>query len=462
MNKNEEYLAREKKYIYTSTVGEPILSFGDGVWVTDADGKKYLDGTSQISLLNTGYSPYEIKMAMNLVFGSGVHSCISADYPFKIEIPFSRRVGALKEYEEISRAALAKKLIELTDPIMPFEKKVMFEVSGATAVNAAAMLAMITYGRAHGWDTVKLAKYFFRADDIFVPSHYAPFMFSLLAFEGAFHGRHGIAKLLTDSKSVHLWGLSSSCAVGRIDFPFCEEIGALDKIDMIIRRLSQYAPVIGFFFEPVQGEGGINVPDKVAFRELCDFLRGKGIPLIADEIQAGLGRTGKMFACEHFGIQPDMVLLSKSLAAGLPLGVVVASVEKFPDLEPGMHSGSMHCTPLACAVAQANLPLIERNLKNAEQRGEFAMKWLRYFKHNFHPFIVDARGLGLLLGIEMISVDVRNKFVELCRNTQPIGLILAPCGVKTARFCLPIIIKHDEMCLAIDIMRRALEMITSF
>lgn len=453
-----EYMEREKKYLYTTTVGEPVLALGNSVFVRDVNGKEYLDGTSQISLLNTGYNPLEVKMAIEHVFNSGIHSCISADYPFSIDISFSRHFGVMSEYKEISRAALAKKLIEITNPIMPFEKRVMFEVSGATAVNTAAMLAMISYGRTHGWDTGKLAKLFFRSDDMLVPSHYPSFMFSFLAFKGAFHGRHGIAKLLTDSKPVHLWGLSSSCAVGRIDFPLYREIGILDKIDMLIRRLSQYAPVIGFFFEPVQGEGGIYVPDIKALREICDFLKDKGISLIADEIQAGLGRTGKMFACEHFGIQPDMILLSKSLAAGLPLGAIVANTEKFPDLEPGMHSGSMHCTPLACAAAQANLGLIEQNLKNAAKKGRFAMQWLCEFKDKFGYFIKDVRGLGLLLGIEMETSEARNKFVKLCRKMEPIGLILASCGEKTVRFCPPIIITHDRMSLAIDIMRRALEM----
>ena len=137
-----------------------------------------------------------------------------------------------------------------------------------------------------------------------------------------------------------------------------EEIFCNGYTTNTIKNLEKFAPVVAFVFEPVQGEGGINIPDAGFLRELIDYLRARGIYIIADEVQTGFGRTGKMFACEHFGVKPDMVVLSKSLGAGLALGAVVVNDDMFPDLEPGMHSGSHLADPMAVAAAIANIDMI--------------------------------------------------------------------------------------------------------
>jgi len=449
---DRQYMAREQAYIYMTTVDTPVLHHGKGVMVTDVAGKECLDFTSQICLLNTGYSPPEIVKAIEFT-AKRLHSCISADFPFCFEF----------KGMEISRAALARELIDLSDSVMPSRpKKVLFEVSGATAVNAAAMLAMISHRRKDNrWSTDDLRRLFFDGN-IFSPWPYDPFSCSFLAFKRAFHGRHGLAKLLTNSKPVHLWGTSASCSVGRLTFPKLGMSRKAEEItreaDEIIKQLENRGPVIAFFFEPVQGEGGINVPDPEGLSILINHLRGRGIRIIADEIQSGLGRTGTMLACEQLGIQPDMILLSKSLGAGLPLGALIADTDLFPDLETGMHSGSMHCTPLACAAGLANLRLIRKNLKNAEKMGEYAGVELVRIWRDYKDIIQEVRGLGLMIGIEFHTLEQRKTVLKKCKEN---GLLLAGCGEKTIRFYPPITVKKKELNSGLEKFRQALQFCAS-
>lgn len=449
LTKTEKYMRRERKAIFTTTVGAPILKNGKGVCFTDIEGKQYLDFTSQISLANTGHNHPLVVQAIEIAAKSGITSNISADWPYQFNV-----LG-----EEVSRAALAEKLIKISQKIMPFRKRVLFEVSGATAVNAAMKMVKIAHLRGLSSQhviTESLER--FKSDDISDLAEYAefnPFRFSFLAFKKAFHGRHGEAQMGTSSKAVQLWGASSSCVFGRLDVPSGEvrldEI--IKKADYIIQRLERRAPVIGFIFEPIQGEGGFRPPDREGLKMLHDYLQGRGIYTIADEIQSGLGRSGKMFACEHFNIHPDMVLLSKSLAAGLPMGAVIADARKFEDLEPGMHSGSMHCSPVPCAASVINLGIIQDNILNSTKMGELATKRLVDMKKAHPDVIQEVRGLGLMIGIEFFSAEKRN---AVLKRTGEEGLLLAPCGEKTIRFCPPIIINKDEMAEGLNILESSL------
>ncbi|MBU2633598.1 aminotransferase class III-fold pyridoxal phosphate-dependent enzyme [Patescibacteria group bacterium] len=446
-----EYVDREKKSIFTTTLDDsPAIQKGKGVYFLGLDGRKHIDFTSQVSVLSTGYCPDRVVRALKHT-AETVHSGISADWPFCFEF----------EGMEISRAALAEKLIEISDRVMPFPKKIMFEVSGATAVNAALKIAKISYLRKKlGEEEVARRLEYFNNENIFIPSHHDIFRFSFLHCHCSFHGRHAEAHCLTNSKSVQLWGASSSGAFGRLTFPDAsrteEEIKK--EADNLISNLSIHAPVIAFVFEPIQGEGGFRVPDKKNIRTLIGYLGSKGIYIIADEIQAGLGRAGKMFACEHFGIEPDMIILSKSLGAGVPIGAVIANSEKFPDLLSGMHSGSHHCTPLACAAAIVNLKLIEQNLPNAEKMGEYLHKRLDEMKESFSNFVKEVRGKGLMIGVEFYNVDDRNYIIKKAKIIErDLGLLLAPCGKSAIRFCPPIIINEEQIEEGLSIFKKALE-----
>lgn len=452
-DKTRDYIEREKAAIFTTTLDTSlVLTRGKGVSFVGLDGRRYIDCTSQISLLNTGYNPKKVLAYIKAQLESGIHSCISADWAFCKEMP---------DGAEISRAALAEELIKISDSVMPKRrKKVMFEATGALAVNAAAVIAAITYNRKFRkqWTTDQLKESFLH-QDVFVPCHHTPFSYSFLSFKNAFHGRHGVAKDLTDSKAVQKWGPASSCAIGRLTLPYDGwlEEDMIGEVVGITERLRSHAPIVAFFFEPIQGEGGINVPNPEILRKLISLLRSWGVFIIADEIQTGLGRTGKMFGCEHFGIQPDMVLLSKSLGAGLPISAVIADADMFPDLEPGMHSGSMHCTPLACAAAMANLQLIKANLKNAERMGEHTGRLMRLLIELSPAVVKDVRGLGLFWGIEFFKKEYRDRVIELAKVfDRNVGLLLAPCGERVIRFCPPLVIGGEDLDIAISIFSGAI------
>jgi len=299
--------------------------------------------------------------------------------------------------------------------------------------------------------------------DIFIPSQEELCKFSFLVFRNAFHGRHGDVQCLTNSKVKQLWAASSSCAFGRLPFP-APFFGYDDykpywaNIDKTIEKLSKFAPIIAFVFEPIQGEGGINVPDSDFLRGLIGHLKSniREIYLIADEVQTGFGRTGKMFACEHFGIEPDMMVLSKSLGAGLAIGAVVVNDEKFPDLEPGMHSGSHLADPMAVAAAIANIDMIiEQNLVDRSScYGVYAIKRLKEIAKKFPRTIADIRGLGLMIGIEFFSANFRDEVVKECFRE---GLLLAPAGAKVIRMTPPLVVSIPEIDKALDIFENALK-----
>ena len=453
----KHYFLKEKELIGSSTVDfdGPVITGGEGVIGYDLDGKKFLDFTGQISLLNTGYGPEEVVSAICQQARGGAHSCISADFPYLKEIIVKNKKL------EVSRLALAKKLIEITDKIMPFKKRVFFEVSGATAVNLAAKIAQINHLRNRGIKTEDFQRHF--ESDIFIPLQSDLFEFSFLAFRNAFHGRHGLAQLFTNSKTKQLWAASASCAVGRLPFPspetnsdiFSRSIYKI-RTACLIYELEKFAPVVAFVFEPVQGEGGINIPDGAFLKDLIHYLRSRDICIIADEVQTGLGRTGKMWACEHFGIEPDMLVTSKSLGAGLPIGAVIVNDEKFSDLEQGMHSGSHHATPLACAAAIANIDkIIRENLaEQSANHGIYLLTRLKAIKNNCSSMISDVRGLGLMIRIEFYSAERRDKVLKSCKEN---GLLLASAGAKAIRMTPPLIVTIPEIDKALKIFERSLK-----
>lgn len=446
----EEYLEKEKKLIGASTVDftGPVLTGGKGIFVCNLNGEKFLDFTGQISLLNTGYAPKEVVSAI-CQMAKKLHSCISADWPYCVKIKIN---GVEKE---ISRAALAERLIAISSRAMPCpRKRVHFEISGATAVNLALKIAKITYLRKREVRTENFNRFF--ESDIFIPSQHDLFKFSVLHFGVPFHGRHGDSQGLTKSKVMQLWAASSSCAFGRLPFPSpdIDKPHFWKKTFEIIDEVRKFAPIVAFVFEPVQGEGGIRVPDPILLKQLGECLKNEDIFIIADEIQTGLGRTGAMFACEHFDINPDMMITSKSLGAGIPIGAVIVDAGQFPDLEPGMHSGSHHATPLAVAAGIANIDLItEKELvRQSYLYGNYAIKQLRNIAEPY-PGIIEVRGLGLMIGIEFKLPSQRDKIIEYCKKH---GLLLAPAGSKTIRMTPPLIVTKTQIDKALTIFAKAI------
>jgi 4-aminobutyrate aminotransferase len=201
------------------------------------------------------------------------------------------------------------------------------------------------------------------------------------------------------------------------------------------------------FVEPILGEGGYVVPPAEFHRKLKKFTKQHGILLVADEIQSGMGRTGKFLAIEHFGVEPDVVLLAKGLASGLPLGAVIAR-KKIMDWEPGTHGSTFGGNPVSCEASLATLDLLEDGLMvNASKIGTYLLSKLKKLKKT-HPVMADVRGIGLMIGAEFIT-DKKSRqpasliVKEIVNDAFKKGLLLLPCGESVIRFSPPLLVDRD-------------------
>lgn len=329
-----------------------------------------------------------------------------------------------------SEILLAERLVKIAPGHR--EKKVFFTNSGTEATEAA----------------MKLTRYHARR----------PYY---LAFIGCFHGRSMGALSLTASKTVHRRGFAPYIP-GVIHAPYPNpyrppvgvrpEESDLYPIDWIrnvaFQQLVAPEEVAAIFVEPIQGEGGYIVPPRRFFKLLSDVAREFGILLVVDEIQTGLGRTGKMFASEHFQLSPDVMLLAKGLASGLPIGAMISNASLM-NWGPGAHASTFGGNPVACEAALATLDLLESGLiQNAEQMGERMLNRLRFLQKS-HRLIGDVRGLGLMIGIEIVSdretkamaIVERDKIIRRCFEK---GLLILGCGQSVIRFVPPLILKPSE------------------
>jgi len=219
--------------------------------------------------------------------------------------------------------------------------------------------------------------------------------------------------------------------------------------------------VAALFVEPIQGEGGYVVPPPEYLPMLQDLCRRHGILLVVDEIQSGFGRTGKMFACEHWGVEPDILCAAKGIASGMPLGAMIAR-EEISTWTRGTHGSTFGGNPVACAAALATIALIEDGLiENAAEVGSYLMEKLNELKAS-HSSIGDVRGLGLMIGVEFARPDgslapdakMRDQVMQKCFEK---GLLLLSCGESTLRFCPPLIVTREEVDVAIEIFAAAIK-----
>jgi 4-aminobutyrate aminotransferase len=222
--------------------------------------------------------------------------------------------------------------------------------------------------------------------------------------------------------------------------------------------------VAAIFVEPVQGEGGYVVPPQKFFDELRRLAVKYGILLVADEVQSGMGRTGKMFASQHFGLDPDIMALAKGIASGMPLGAMVARAELM-DWKPGAHASTFGGNPVSVAAALATIELLEQELvDNAGHMGAHLMDKLRDLPKRF-PIVGDVRGLGLMIGIELVrdqvtkerAGDLRDKLVQTCFER---GLLVLGAGPNTIRLCPPLVINKDQADFAAQTIEECLGLLT--
>ncbi|MGB9708707.1 acetyl ornithine aminotransferase family protein [Infirmifilum uzonense] len=402
-----------------------VAKRGYGVWLEDPDGNKYLDFNSGIGVNNTGHAHPKVIEAIKRQAELLLHYSLT---DFLYETPVQ----------------LAEKLVKITPGTFP--KKVFYTNSGAESIEAA----------------IKVARGHFKGSRPYI-----------IAFSGSFHGRTMGALSLTASKPVQRKGFSPLVPnVVHVPYPYCYRCPFRQKypdcnmwcVDFIEEWvLKKYVPpeeVAAIAFEPIAGEGGYIVPPPDFFKRLKKLADKYGILLIDDEVQAGIGRTGKWFAIEHWGVEPDLIAIAKGIASGLPLGALVGKRE-IMDLPPGTHASTFGGNPVSCAAAIATLEVIEqeRLLENAQKVGDHAMKRLNEMKEEI-PSIGDVRGKGLMIGVELVKPD-GSPNPELLKNTLDIafksGLLVIGSGLSTIRIAPPLVITREEMDVGLEILKASLK-----
>jgi 4-aminobutyrate aminotransferase len=388
-------IERDRAWASTSNIKEYplVVARGAGVVVEDVDGNRYLDFMAGIAVASTGHAHPRVVAAITEAASRFLHICGGDFY-----------------YEGM--AALCERLAQLAPG--PSKKRVFLSNSGAEAVEGA----------------MKLARHATRRP-------------AFIAFDGAFHGRTYGAMSLTSSKAVQRAGFGPFLPeVHHVKYP---DACAIES-DLFARRVDP-RDVAAIFVEPVQGEGGYIVPPPgflTALRELCDR---HGILLVCDEVQSGIGRTGRMFACEHDGIEPDILVTAKGLGSGMPIGAIIAreSVMTWP---AGAHGSTFGGNPVCCAAALATLDLVEGGLMaNAREMGAQLLAGVQRIAER-HEAIGHVRGLGLMLGIEFVRDTVSRELVQ--RGFRR-GLLLLGAGKSTVRLAPPLVIDEYDVETALGI-----------
>jgi 4-aminobutyrate aminotransferase len=411
-------LERDQKFVSPSytRVYPLVVERGSGCVIEDVDGNLFLDCTAGIAVTATGHCHPHVVAAIQDQAGKLLHMS-GTDFYYQPQID------------------LAQRLAELAPGDSP--KRVFFTNSGAEALEAALKLARWHTGRSRA-----------------------------IAFFGAFHGRTYGAMSLSGSKLVHRRGFSPLVPdIHHTSYPrgctVCADAAGCACVrqieETLFKRVAPPDEVAAIFVEPIQGEGGYHVPPPgflPALRQLCDR---HGILLVADEVQTGMGRTGKLFAVEHWGVEPDILCLAKGIASGMPLGAIVARDEVM-DWPSGSHASTFGGNPVSCRAALATLELLEAGLTaNAAGRGEQLRQGLHRLKAR-HPEIGDVRGLGLMTAMDLVQDGELAPALrdEVVQTSFRHGLLLLGCGEAAIRFCPPLCITAEQIDTALRILDEVL------
>ena len=376
---------------------------GEGLAVEDIDGNVFLDFAAGIAVNSTGHSHPQVVAAIKEQAAELIHFSASDFY--------------LPIYPEV-----CQRLAERT-PIKGGRARTYLGNSGAEVVEAS----------------IKLARY----------ATHRPYV---VAFLGAFHGRTYGAVSLTASKAKYHAGFGPLLpGVFHAPYGRVEDLRWFDEV--LFDKLAPANEVAAIIVEPVQGEGGYIVPEDgflQGLRVLCDR---HGILLIADEIQSGAGRTGKMWAVEHWGVEPDILLTAKGIASGMPLGGMVARADLLESWGVGAHGSTYGGNPVACAAALATIDLLDGGLvANAATRGEQALAGLRPLAERFDGLITDVRGIGLMLGVEFDTAEHAEEVQWACFER---GLLVLECGRSSVRMSPALTVSEGEMATALRIFGEA-------
>jgi 4-aminobutyrate aminotransferase len=395
-----------------------VVEKAKGIWVHDVDGNVFLDFTAGIAVCATGHCHPEVIRAIKKQSGLLLHMS-GTDFYYRPQI------------------VLAKKLAHLAPG--KGKKKVYFGNSGAEAVEAAFKLAR--------WHTKRELN---------------------LAFYGAFHGRTMGALSLTASKAIQKKHYNPLVpGITHIPYAYCYRcpynlcyptcgLGCVRWVeDTLFRTTIPPEEVAAIFVEPIQGEGGYIVPPPEFHKEMNNIAKKYGILYVTDEVQSGMGRTGKMFAIEHFGVDPDIIALAKGIASGMPLGALTARAE-IMDWEAGSHASTFGGNPVSCMAALSTIELLEKELmENAAVQGKHLLDGLGELQQS-HECMGDVRGKGLMVAVELVEdretkAPARKLRSAIIRNAFQKGLLLLGCGENSIRFCPPLTVSSAEIdtCLSI-------------
>jgi 4-aminobutyrate aminotransferase len=423
--KAKEVIERDRRFLVTTTKTAPIVAeSGSGVWITDVDGNRLLDFSSGVGVNAVGYAHPEVVRAVRDQVGRLSHFA-GTDYYYDVQVRLAERIAGFVPGD--------------------FPKKVFFSNSGTESAEAALKIAR--------WQRQR------------------PIVVGLL---GAFHGRTMGALSMTTSKPVqrarymayvqgghHIPAPNCYHCPYKLEYPSCDLYCAKILKELYFQTSIPPDDVAAMIAEPVLGEGGYIVPPAGWHRTIKSILDEHGILFIDDEVQAGIGRTGKMLAIEHHGIVPDIVTMAKAIGGGLPMGAVAIRADlDFP--VQGAHSNTFGGNLVAAAASLATLDVIEKDrlIDNARVQGNYLLERLRELQQR-HEEIGDVRGLGLMTATEFVrdrrtrepAVSFRDHVLE---ESYKRGLILLPCGRSTLRYIPPLIVRHEEIDEAVEILDAAI------
>ncbi len=408
-----------------------VAKSGRGIVVTDVDGNEFFDFSAGIAVTSTGHChPHVVsaiqKQAAELIHMSGT------DFYYESMVTLGERLS---------------KIAPMAGP-----HKIYYGNSGAEAIECA----------------LKLARYHTKRQNV-------------IAFFGAFHGRTMGAVSLTASKPqqhrrfaplvpgvhhVRYPDVYRGCTGGAQD----ADAFALGCARFIEEKLFKTTlppeEVAAIFVEPVQGEGGYVVAPTIFMQELRRICDKHGILLVADEVQSGIGRTGKWFAIEHTGVQPDIVCMAKGIASGMPLGITMSRAEVM-DWVPGSHASTFGGNPVCIASAMATLDVIEKEnlLGNSTEVGAHMMKRMADWPKK-HKMVGDVRGRGLMIGVEIVKDKTtkeygaaeRDRIVELAFEK---GVLFLGCGPSTVRICPALVVTKEEADVAVDVLEECIQAVSA-
>lgn len=382
----------------------------------DVDGNVFLDLTAGIAVAATGHAHPEVVQAIQNQAASLLHMS-GTDFYYEPMVALAENLAARAPFPM---------------PINGTRARLFFTNSGAESNEGAIKLARYYTGRFH-----------------------------IIAFLGAFHGRTYGAMSLTGSKAVQRQNFGPLLP-GVTHIPYGTHAGLDYLEEKLFPTVLPPEEVAAIFIEPIQGEGGYIVPEDGVLERLRRICDRYGILMVVDEVQSGMGRTGRLFAVEHWGIMPDIITLAKGIASGLPLGAILARPELMT-WPPGSHATTFGGNPVACAAANVTLRLLEAGLiDNACQMGELLFSGLTQLAERFQCVSL-PRGKGLMLAIDVLdragnlNTELRDRIVEQAFLR---GLLLLGCGKAAIRFCPPLVIDSNQIQVALQIIDNLLVELT--